>query len=112
MREDFGGDIIRDRSYSSVILFRRNNTMGPTGIYTCEILDAGRILQTLYIGVYISESQGTYVLFYTWQPRCIIFGVMTREISDDLFVVIYRYKMRMHVKIFKMLKVQSYITRV
>ena len=48
------GDIYRNRSYSSVILSRRNNTVGPTGMYACEIPDAGSITMILYLGVYSS----------------------------------------------------------
>ena len=49
MQESMGGDIYRTRSYSSVILNRRNNAVGPTGIYTCEIPDA--LNKVLYIRV-------------------------------------------------------------
>ena len=52
VQEDGGGDIYRDRSYSSVILNRRNNAVEPTGIYTCEIPDAGNNVRTLVIGIY------------------------------------------------------------
>ena len=58
MQESMGGDIYHDRSYNSVILNRRNNAVGPTGIYTCEIPDTGNTNRTLYIGVYGSEDQG------------------------------------------------------
>ena len=58
VQESIGGDIYHDRSYSSVILNRRNNAVGSTGIYTCEIPDAGNTTRTLYIGVYGSEDQG------------------------------------------------------
>ena len=46
------GDIYYDRSYSSVILNRRNNTVGPTGIYACAIPSEADFLTALYIGVY------------------------------------------------------------
>ena len=50
MLESGYGDIYHTRGFSSVILSRRNNAVGPTGIYTCEIPDAGNIVRTLYIG--------------------------------------------------------------
>ena len=58
MRESMGRNIYRDRSYSSILLSRRNTAVGPTGIYTCVVPDAGNINRTLYIGVYGSEDQG------------------------------------------------------
>ena len=60
MHAHINGDIHRNRSYSSVILNKRNNAVGPTGIYTCEIPDAGIIIKKLYIGVYDSDIAGTY----------------------------------------------------
>ena len=63
---DMGGNFYLDRSYSSVILSRRNNAVGLTGIYTCEIPDANNARRTLYIGVYGSELAGmTYVTRFT-----------------------------------------------
>ena len=47
-----GGNIYHERSYSSLSLNRRNNAVGPTGIYTCAIPDAGNIVRTLVIGIY------------------------------------------------------------
>ena len=57
------GDVYSNRSYSSVILNRRNNAVGPAGIYTCEIPDAENINRALYLR--ISEGitcilQGVY----------------------------------------------------
>ena len=39
------------RGPSAVLLNRRNNAGGPTGIFTCEIPDASGQLRTVYIGV-------------------------------------------------------------
>ena len=58
VQESMGGDIYHDRSYNSVILSRRNDAVGPTGIYTCEIPDTGNTNRILHIGVYNSENQG------------------------------------------------------
>ena len=47
-----GGNFYLDRSYSSVILSRRNNAVGPTGLYICTIPSKADSSTTLYIGVY------------------------------------------------------------
>jgi hypothetical protein len=39
---------------SYIILSRRSSTVGPTGIYTCEIPNAA----ILYLGVYIDDQEG------------------------------------------------------
>ena len=62
MQDNSSGSIYHSRSFSSVILSRRNNTEEPTGIYTCEIPNEADTLNTsstLYIGVYDSENEGT-----------------------------------------------------
>ena len=51
VQESMNGDIYRDRSYSSLILFRRNNAVGPIGIYTCQIPDTGNTNRTLLIEI-------------------------------------------------------------
>ena len=43
------------RGPSAVLLNRRNNAGGPTGIFTCEIPDASGQLRTVYIGVDTGE---------------------------------------------------------
>ena len=58
VQDSMDKDIYHDRSYSSVILSKRNNAVEPTGIYTCEIPDDGNTNRTLYIGVYGSELEG------------------------------------------------------
>ena len=50
-QESMGGDVYSVRSYSSVALNRKNNTLEPTGIYTCEILDADNTNRILYVRV-------------------------------------------------------------
>ena len=44
-------DVYLVRGFSSLLLNRRSSAVGPTGVYTCVIPDAGNILRTLYIGV-------------------------------------------------------------
>ena len=56
-QESMGGDVYRVRSYSSVTLNRKNSTLEPTGIYTCEIPDASDAVTTLYIGVFESANE-------------------------------------------------------
>ena len=58
---DFGGDIYRIRNAQRVILKRRNNAMGPSGLYRCEVPtvlvndDVDRSLgETAYVGLYAS----------------------------------------------------------
>ena len=44
-------DFTSGRVPSAVLLNRRNNVMGPTGIYTCRIPDGSGPVRTAYIGV-------------------------------------------------------------
>ena len=56
-----GEDINRDRSYSSVILSRRNNVVGPTGIYACAIpseADSSTTSRPLLIAIQANQSEG------------------------------------------------------
>ena len=41
------------------LLHRRNNAMSPTGIYHCIIRDANSMDQTLYVGIYTSDTNGS-----------------------------------------------------
>ena len=64
--EGTGDDLYRTRrnadQSSSVLggalLHRRNGAMGPTGIYHCIIRDASSMDQTLYVGLYTSDTNG------------------------------------------------------
>ena len=70
MRETIDGNIYCDRSYSSVILNRRNNAVGPTGIYTCAIpseADSSATSRTLYIGVY-GSTPGPLTVSLSYDP--------------------------------------------
>ena len=60
LQETMNGNIYRDRSYSSVILSRKNNATGPTGIYTCEILDFRNTNRILHI--IVSGGSYTYTI--------------------------------------------------
>ena len=44
-----GGDFHRNRSHSSVILNRRNDAVGPTGIYKCAIPDSTNTNRALHV---------------------------------------------------------------
>ena len=52
---DVSGSTIADvylvRGFSYLLLNRRSSAVGPTGVYTCAILDAWGGFRTLYIGV-------------------------------------------------------------
>ncbi len=41
----------RSRRASAVLLNRRNNAIGPEGLYRCDVIDARNITQTLHIGI-------------------------------------------------------------
>ena len=41
----------RSRRRSGVILNRRNNAIGPEGLYRCDVIDKQNTLQSLYVGV-------------------------------------------------------------
>jgi hypothetical protein len=49
--EDTTANIYMSRGFSSLLLKRRSSTMGPTGVYICEIPDAGGVLRTLTISI-------------------------------------------------------------
>ena len=51
-------DFTTSRVPSAVLLNRRNNALGPTGIFTCRIPDGNNQLSTLYIGV----DTGSYIV--------------------------------------------------
>ena len=48
-------DFISIRRSSAVLLNRRNNAVGPEGLYRCEVIDARSTLQSLYIGIYAMD---------------------------------------------------------
>ena len=50
-RASFFDDFTRGRGPSAVLLNRRNNAAGPTGVYTCMLPDGSGQDRTLYIGV-------------------------------------------------------------
>ena len=45
-------DFSRNRGPSAVLLNRRNNATGPTGVYLCEVLDVRNVNQSIHIGLY------------------------------------------------------------
>ena len=56
--EESSNDIYMIRSFSSGILSRKNGTVGPTGVYSCEIPDASST-RSLSIGIYNDQIEGT-----------------------------------------------------
>jgi hypothetical protein len=65
------GTVIRDRataevhftrSFSSLLLNRRITAVGPTGVYTCLIPDAGNVLRTINIGLYGADGGELYCM--------------------------------------------------
>ena len=74
-------DIYLVRGFSSLLLNRRSSAVGPTGVYTCVIPDAGGDLRTLYIGVgtdtsmlkfHIGELERKEGLHETILPHCLL----------------------------------------
>ena len=52
-------DFNRNRGPSAVLLNRRNNAMGPTGFYRCEVLDARNVVQSIYVGLYKGQYKSS-----------------------------------------------------
>ena len=59
----YDGDIFRRRDAQKVDLYRRNNAMGPSGIYHCDIAtdavhdDSDRSVgETVYVGLYLPSG--------------------------------------------------------
>ena len=55
-----GKDVYRSRGPSAVLLHRRNNAMEPTGVFTCEVPDAGDVDRSLYILIHVGPAPGTH----------------------------------------------------
>ena len=53
-------DVYRNRVSSAVLLHRRNNAMEPTGVFTCEVPDAGGVDRSLYILIHVGPAPGTH----------------------------------------------------
>jgi hypothetical protein len=51
VEEDTTADIYFTRGFSSIHLNRRSSAVGPTGVYTCVIPDAGNVPRTLTITI-------------------------------------------------------------
>ena len=58
-------DFSRGIRSSAVLLNRRNNAVGPEGLYRCDVIDARNTLQSLYIGIY-TMNRGGCVYKETW----------------------------------------------
>ena len=63
-----GDSIFEDRGAHQVTLRRRNNAMGPSGIYRCDIATVSvhddsdtSVGETVYVGLYASGGNGVYV---------------------------------------------------
>ena len=59
----------RSRRSSAVLLNRRNDTIRPEGLYRCDVIDAGNITQSLYIGIvrsnyYLFVSTGSLIILF------------------------------------------------
>ena len=47
------------RGLSSLRLNRMSSVTAPTGIFTCSIRIAGKVVEQLYLGAYSNENEGT-----------------------------------------------------
>jgi hypothetical protein len=59
VREDTTADVYFTRGFSSLPLSRRGSAVGPTGVHTCVVPDAGNILRTLTVGLYGDDGGET-----------------------------------------------------
>ena len=55
-----GTDVYRTRGPSAVLLHYRNNAMEPTGVFTCEVPDAGGADRSLYVLIHVGQTPGTH----------------------------------------------------
>ena len=55
-----GTDVYRTRGPSAVLLNYRNNAMEPTGMFTCEVPDAGGVDRSLYVLIHVGQTPGTH----------------------------------------------------
>ncbi len=51
-------DFSRSRRSSAVLMNRRNNAVGPEGLYSCDVIDARNITKSLFIGIYTVDRGG------------------------------------------------------
>ncbi len=51
-------DFSRSRRSSAVLLNRRNNAIGPEGLYRCDVIEARNIIKSLFIGIYTMDRGG------------------------------------------------------
>ena len=56
-----GADLYRSRGPSAVLLHHRNNAMELTGIFTCEVPDAGGVDRSLYVFIHVGPAPGTHL---------------------------------------------------
>ena len=52
------GAIYRTRSYSSVVLNKRNTFMEATGVYICSVPDNRNVIWNLYLGLFNDLNEG------------------------------------------------------
>ena len=50
------GMFYRSRGASAVLLHRDNTTMGPSGVFTCDIPDSGDLPQQVFVGIYPPDA--------------------------------------------------------
>ncbi len=64
-------DFSRSRRSSAVLLNRRNNAIGPEGLYRCDVIDTRNINKTLYIGIYTVDRGGCdYIYTCICEIKC------------------------------------------
>ncbi len=50
----------RSRRSKAVLLNRRNDAIGPEGLYRCDVIDATSITKSLFIGIYTVDRGKVY----------------------------------------------------
>ena len=79
-------DVYIVRGFSSLLLNSRSSVVGPTGVYTCVIPDAGNNNRTLYIGLYdnAADSELKLMLFWIYDNSCLGIEIIGNEEAHQI----------------------------
>ena len=83
-RTDSTSGIFFTQGSSALLLSRRSNTVGPTGIYTCGVPDANSLYKFLYVGIYGPEASEGRLCGFVWSfLMSSLSGSLTVSLSYD-----------------------------
>ena len=84
-----GLDIFEWRSYQRVNLRRRNNAMGPSGIYHCEVPTVAvlSVGETVYVGLYASGGNELINGVYNYILSYILRGQLFRLDKPTIYII-------------------------